>query len=1057
MGIKGYDFGWLCVAAAVACADNGGNGPGGNLFGGGSGSALGGSGGSGSALGGSGGARSGVSGGSSGAQSGSPGSGVSGGSSTGSGSGTGGSGGSSGGTDGGLPACSTGGSGGPPQAFAGVFTQHNDNLRTGANLSETVLATANVNSSQFGKLFCWAVDDQVYTQPLVVPGVNLTSGGMHDVVYVASMNDTVYAFDANATAASMPLWSRSLLGPGAVAVAAKDLTGACGGNYKDISGNIGVVGTPVIDPATSTMYLVARTKENGNTFVQRLHAMDIRNGKELQGSPVTITASVAGTGDGATTVVFDPQRNNQRASLLLDGGAVYISFSSHCDWGPYHGWILGYDAQNLQQVAVYNSTPDGSAAGIWMAGQGPAADGKGGIYVLTGNGTVGTVSDPTSTRNRGESFLRLVRNGGALEVASWFTPHEYPRMEAGDLDLGSAGPLLVPGTNAMLGAGKNAKVYTVDRTTMGGLGTARNDPPSVQVAPLGHLHVHGGPVYWNGPGGPLVYTWAEYDTLKSFHFDPATSKLDPLPLATSPSPAPDGMPGGFLSISANGSSEGTGIVWAYLPLKDDANQAVVGGELHAFDAANVGVELWNSTQNPNDSPGNYGKFTSPTVAKGRVYLSTFSNAVCVYGILPNVQPLAAPSGLTVTAMSKTHAALQWTPQSTTETGFAVERREGLLGFASIATAPKGASSFVDTTALPYATYSYRVRALGQPAPSAYSNSACVQMNVGAAAPRLRVTGAGHAVADGSTAVAWTSDTDFGGVDLNAKVSHSFTIENAGAAPLHVSGVTIGGANAGDFAVDAPPPAQIAQGGAGTFGLAFSPKTVGWKTATVQVASDDPDQAMYTFAVAGMTTGDLVGWWKLDETTGNSAADASGERNTGTANNVAWVAGHTGGAAAFDGSTSYVSVKDNASLNPYALTIGAWINPADWMGNRRIVQKGAFDDQYRLTAENNMLKFDIAGVGGVAAPLPPTNTWSHVAGTYDGSRLLLYVNGAQVAAAPATGMVRDGPDPLYIGSKPPNPSPTLAGPAGSDSFHGMLDEVHVVGRALSGAEIAMLAR
>jgi Concanavalin A-like lectin/glucanases superfamily/HYDIN/CFA65/VesB-like, Ig-like domain len=938
-----------------------------------------------------------------------------------------------------------------PPAPVSVLTQHNDTARTGANLSETVLTTANVNVAQFGKLFCWSVDDQVYAQPLVATGVHVAAG-VRDVVYVATMNDTVYAFDANDAAAAAPLWSKSFLAPGVVPVMNTDMTGACGGAYTDISANIGILGTPVIDPANSTMYLVARTKEGGGTqFVQKLHALDITNGSERPGSPTTIVASVPGTGEGGTTINFDPLKQNQRAALLLAGGVVYIAWASHCDWGPFHGWLLAYDAQTLQQIAAYNSTPDGDAGGIWMSGQGPAMDSSGSIYLVTGNGTVGTAADPAADRNRGQSFLRLTRSGSSFTVATFFTPHDYQALNGADLDLGSGGPLLVPGTNLVVSGGKGSKLYAVDRTTMSGLHVGRTEDSSVQSVALNAMHLHGAPVYWNGPGGPLIYTWAEYDHLKSFHLD-AASRLDPIPLASSPNPAPDGMPGGMLSISANGATEGTGILWAYLPEMGDANQAVVPGELHAFDAANVGVELWNTAQNPGrDSTGNFGKYASPTVANGRVYVATFSQAVCVYGLLPGVQPLEAPTNLTASATSKTSAALQWVAHSTAETSFSIERKEGALGFAPIAMAPKGATSYVDSTGSPFARYSYRVRARRTGAPSAYSNTASVTLDAGAPAARLRITGAGHFIANGAAQPSWTTDTDFAIVGVGANASHTFTIENVGNAALTLSGpVTIGGANAGDFSINTAPPAAVAAGVTATFQVSFAPGALGAKIATVQIPSNDPDQSPYTFAVGGRALGDQLGYWALDETAGQTAADSSDVRNNGTTTAVTWVAGHTAGGASFDGMTSAIVVPEDASLDPYAITIAAWINPVDWNGNRRVLQKGANDDQYRLLAEGGVFKFDVSGVGAIMTALPTVNVWTHVAGTYDGATLRLYVNGVEAVSAAATTPMPATSDPLFIGAK------GAAGAAG-DHFSGVLDEVRLYGRALSQTEIMTIAQ
>jgi hypothetical protein len=522
-----------------------------------------------------------------------------------------------------------------------VIMQHNDLARTGANLEETSLTTANVNKGSFGKLFCRSVDDEIYGQPLLVPDVNVGGHGKRDVLYVATVNDTVYAFDANDPAESAPLWSRSFLEDGVVPPRNTDMTGACDGQYTDYSGHMGIASTPAIDPATRTMYVLARTKKSdgaGDTYAHELHAIDITDGTERPGSPTTIEATVPGTGDGGSTITFDPQRQNQRSALLLLDGVVYIGWSSHCDWGPYHGWLLGYDAKTLKRVVTYNTTPDGEAGGIWMSGQGPSVDAQGNLYLVTGNGTVGKGKDPRDPKNRGESFLRLARSGSALALKSWFTPFDHQRLEDRDLDLGSAGLLLVPDTNLAISGGKGGTLYVVDRTEMGGLSKEKNDNQIIQSLPLapGQRHLHGAPVHWKGPDGPLVYTWAEEDRLKAFKLDVAASKLDPTPAATSAEPAPKGMPGAMMSISADGAKAGTGILWANLPYFGDANQAVVDGVLRAFDASNVGVELWSSHDDvTRDDYGKLSKNASPTIANGKVYVSTFSSAVCAYGLLSN--------------------------------------------------------------------------------------------------------------------------------------------------------------------------------------------------------------------------------------------------------------------------------------------------------------------------------------------------------------------------------------------------------------------------------------
>jgi len=332
------------------------------------------------------------------------------------------------------------------RADVAVLTHHNDLSHTGANLQETLLTTNNVNTNTFGLLYTRSVDDQIYAQPLVMTNVNIPGKGVHNIVIVATVNDSVYAFDAEDPSVTAPYWTNSFINPpNIVPPTHSDLSAinACGGNYVDFSGSMGIVGTPVIDPVAGTIYLVARTRET-NTFVQRLHALDITTGQDRH-TPVVITATYSGTGAGNVggIITFDPERQNQRCGLSLINGVVYIAWSSHCDLGPYHGWIIGYDSTNLTRVVVYNDTPNGSNGGLWMSDDSLAADASGNIYLSTGNGTVDTSGGP----NRGESFLKLVRSGGSLTVASWFTPYNFQNLENGDTDLGSGGFLLIPGTS----------------------------------------------------------------------------------------------------------------------------------------------------------------------------------------------------------------------------------------------------------------------------------------------------------------------------------------------------------------------------------------------------------------------------------------------------------------------------------------------------------------------------------------------------------------------------------------------------------------------------------
>ena len=509
-----------------------------------------------------------------------------------------------------------------------VFTQHNNNNRSGLNSQETKLTTANVNAGSFKKLFALTVDDQVYAQPLLYGNLTIANGE-HNVVFIATVNNTVYAYDGDT---GTPYWSKNFTAPGMRAPKNTDMTGACGGNYSDFSGNIGIVGTPVIDSASQTIYFVARSTD-GSNYVQYLHAVNVVNGAEQAGSPVKITPTHAGNGDGSVNnvVSFDPQRNNQRPALLLLNGVVYIGFSSHCDWGPYHGWLLGYNAKTLAQQIVYNDTPNGYDGGIWESGMGPAADAQGNLYVVVGNGSVGVNGDPTSPVNRGESALKLTPNGPTLKVSSYYTPYNYQDLENYDLDYGCMGAMLVPNSNYYFTGCKDGNIYVVNKDNMGGY-TAGSDQIQ-QIITLGSSsNNHCQPAYYKGSTKEFVYVWPENDALHAFPFDRTSNTFNISNEILSTVSGPTGESGAVLSVSSNGNKDGTGIVWAAYASSGDANQSTRPGILRAFDANDITKELWNNTQTPGDAGGNFAKFSSPTVANGHVYLPTFSNQVLVYGL-----------------------------------------------------------------------------------------------------------------------------------------------------------------------------------------------------------------------------------------------------------------------------------------------------------------------------------------------------------------------------------------------------------------------------------------
>jgi len=502
----------------------------------------------------------------------------------------------------------------PLAAQVSVLTYQYDNTRAGANVSESVLTPANVNAAHFGKLFSQAVDGQVYAQPLYVPSVNIAGKGIHNVVYVVTEHDGVYAFDADRTGA--PLLQVSFLNAagGVTSVPASDT------NCGQITPEIGITDTPVIDPSSGTMYLVAMTKEttsSGVHYVHRLHALDIASGMERSGSPVVIQATYPGTGEGGTTLVFNPKNYKERPGLALWNGVVYTAWSSHCDIGAYHGWVIGYDAKSLAQTAVYNATPNGNEGSIWSGGAAPAVDSAGNLYVVTGNGTFDHASGGPDL---GESYLKLA-TGSGLSVADYFTPFNYESLNNGDVDTGSAGVALLgdaAGSAAhphlLVGAGKEGRVYLLDRDRMGGWQSGQ-DGQIVQSIPGAIGGLFGNPEYFN----QAVYLCGSGDHLKAFPISQAH-----LGAVSSQSAETFGYPGCVPTISANGTVNG--IVWILES----------GSVLHAYDASNLGTELYNSRQNASrDALGGYVKFSAPMVANGKVYAGT-NGTLAVYGLLGQV-------------------------------------------------------------------------------------------------------------------------------------------------------------------------------------------------------------------------------------------------------------------------------------------------------------------------------------------------------------------------------------------------------------------------------------
>jgi hypothetical protein len=512
------------------------------------------------------------------------------------------------------------------QADVSVTTAHNDNARTGLNSAETALTPANVNATNFGRIFTLAVDGHVYAQPLVATNVTIPGKGVHNVLYVATEHDSVYAFDADNHSGpnAAPLWQVSFIDPAAGVTTVSSADVSCG----DLVPEIGITSTPVIDEAGGTLYVEAKTKEtsgNTTTIVHRLHALDLSTGAEKFGGPVVIQGSVPGTGDGndgAGHVPFNPLRQMNRPGLLLSQGVVYMGYASHCDNGPYHGWVIGFDAATLASNSVFNATPNGGLGGIWHAGGGLAADTNGSIYAITGNGTF----DGPTSGDYGDSFLRLANTNG-LAVADYFTPYNQAYLSSVDADLGSGGPLLLPDAagnavhpHLLVGSGKEGTIYLVDRDNMGQYNPVNNNQIVDElVSAIGGAFST--PAWFDG----RIYYLGAGDFLKAFAVTNAA--IGPSP--DSQSSVYVGWPGSTPSISANGTSNA--IVWV---IDSSAAEGSGPAVLHAFAATNVARELYNSTQAENgtrDNPGPAVKFTVPTVANGKVYVGA-QYAVTVFGL-----------------------------------------------------------------------------------------------------------------------------------------------------------------------------------------------------------------------------------------------------------------------------------------------------------------------------------------------------------------------------------------------------------------------------------------
>jgi hypothetical protein len=502
-----------------------------------------------------------------------------------------------------------------------VVTYHYDNMRSGQNPNETVLTPSNVNSTKFGLLGSFTVDGKVDAQPLYLSNVSIPNVGSKNVLYVVTEHDTVFAFDADSVsgATTASLWKTSMLQPGE--------TPSDDRNCGQVSPEIGITSTPVIDRTRNAIYVVAVSKTSSGGYVHRVHALNLSTGKELFGGPTTVTATYPGSGANSTNGVdtFDPKQYNERPALLEVGGTIYTTWGSHCDDAPYNSWVMAYDAGTLKQTNVLNLVPNGEDGGIWMAGAGPAADSAGNVYFIIGNGdfdTTLTTAGMPANGNCGNCFVK-VSAAPKMSLLDYFTPSNTVSESNADIDFGSGGPLLLPDVtdsagvthHLAVGAGKDQNIYVVDRDNMGKFNASKNAIYQLITGQLPDA-MDAAPIYFNN----AMYIGGVVNSIKAFPIANAR-------LATTPSSQTAkafAYPGAMPVISASGTTNA--ILWA---VENGTN-----GILHAFDATNLATEFYNSTEAPNGrdmfAPN---KYITPMVTNGKVYVGT-PNSVAVFGLLP---------------------------------------------------------------------------------------------------------------------------------------------------------------------------------------------------------------------------------------------------------------------------------------------------------------------------------------------------------------------------------------------------------------------------------------
>jgi hypothetical protein len=674
---------------------------------------------------------------------------------------------------------------------------------SGAILTETTLNTANVGPGTFGRLYKLSLDANAYAQPLYVPNVTIPGLGTHNVLYVATMNDSIYAFDADVGGA--PLWTvnlASFLSTTAVAWA--------NFNFPPIhnAGNLGILSTPVIDPSTNIMYVVACTLENG-TMAYRLHAVDITDGSEPYGPGVLIADDRAGA-------TFDARYLTQRTSLVLAKNQVIIAFGgmqSETDQ-PYTGWVMSYDKVTLQQSGSFNTVTPNTAGGVWQSGRPPAVDAAGDVYVFVGNAEGSAGYDGSSSFS--ESVLKLDPSQG-LALIDWFTPSNWSFLDAHDLDLSGSGPMLIPGTTLLAGGGKNGVLFLVDTTSLGKF--VSNDTQIVQEQSI-TLRIASGPVFWNrapGQGGPLMYDWGVNDVLKAYLFSGV--------FASSPSSVGTttmANPGPVLALSANADQHGSGLLWA--TTKDPTGKA---GVLHAYDAENVATELWNSQMVPGrDGYIGFANYVPPLIANGKVYVASFyPGAINAYGLLPyTVQPISLAFGNWQTNTSSP-------PQSVTVTNIGAVALS--VDSVTISGANAGAFSETNTCAGSVSVGGTCTISVVFKPSAGGSSTATLNVN-GAGGTGTQIVALSGSAFSPNYTVSPTA-LAFGTIETNtSSMAQSVTVTNASSVALPISSIALAGSNRALFSQTNTCGISVPGGSACTISVIFTPTSGGSKIASINV-------------------------------------------------------------------------------------------------------------------------------------------------------------------------------------------------------------------------------